>query len=587
MKRDSIAIKVSNLCHRFSESDFATIALSLLENILPCAGIAQSVAGEIAVKIQASLRNDVKNQYIEDEIKQSINRCIEKTIEALSQNCELRKDYIKDMAQGWSIIRLGNNMGLTIMDEQNKEIPYTNFYTIVLDENERERLKSIFMDTLDLYLFANSNLNAHIANKRINSIEKKLNQINQRFNYRLSSNQTLKAYELLDRMSKHKEEDGMINFISTVFERVIYQKVQQKNQYNIDTLEYLISLQEAYNSIYLSYNNDKRGFRLSEEELFLVIDLQRSTHLYTEKDLHIELYIAFICADIFFFQGDYDSAVEYYEIVRNKIEQLSFNPLFGRICQDALLYIDNSIGWSYHHLGRDQKSLKYYDDIEKQINQGNYSNNIRSFLSRYLRNGGVCLEALGRIEDAILKYERAIDILPEYTFEFKVYITYSSSIMKNWDIVYEKTTMKWLNNVVNNNHLDTIYPISLEMITRIKTYLSIASSMNSRFSDIYVQLIKVLVYEFMFDQKINKEKQFVVINENINIARGLSNGRPEYRYVVRDFYFMLYLMDYSGDRAKWLADAKVANNGLIQELANQGKKAGDTAMFAQMFDNVN
>ena len=78
--------------------------------------------------------------------------------------------------------------------------------------------------------------------------------------------------------------------------------------------------------------------------------------------------------------------------------------------------------------------------------------------------------------------------------------------------------MKWLNNVVNNNHLDTIYPISLEMITRIKTYLSIASSMNSRFSDIYVQLIKVLVYEFMFDQKINKEKQFVVINENINIA---------------------------------------------------------------------
>lgn len=91
----------------------------------------------------------------------------------------------------------------------------------------------------------------------------------------------------------------------------------------------------------------------------------------------------------------------------------------------------------------------------------------------------------------------------------------------------------------------------------------------------------------MFDQKINKEKQFVVINENINIARGLSNGRPEYRYVMRDFYFMLYLMDYSGDRAKWLADAKVANNGLIQELANQGKKAGDTAMFAQMFDNVN
>lgn len=587
MKRDSVAIRVSNLCHRFSESDFATIALALLENILPCAGIAQAVAGEIAAKIQSSFKNDVWYQCIEDEIKQAITRCIEKTIEALPQNCDLREDYIMDMAHGWSILRLGNDMDLTIIDEQNKEVPYTHFYSTVLDLNEREHLKSSFMDILDLHLFANSKLNAYIANKRIDRLEKLLNQINQRFNSRLSADQASKAYSFLDRMRVHREEDGMIKFLSLVFEREIHEKDQRKGQYSIDTLEYLLSLQEAYNSVYSSYNNDKRGFRLSEEELFLVVNLQRRAELYAEKDRYIELYVAFICADIFYFQGDYDSAIENYEIVRNKIQQLSINPLFGGICQDALLYIDNSIGWSFHYLGKDQNSLRYYDEIEEQINQGHYSINIRSFLSRYLRNGGVCLEALGRIEDAISKYEMAIDILPEHTLEFKAYIAYSSSIMKKWDTAYEKVTMDWLNNVANNKHLDTKYPISIEMIARIKGYLNIAQTMNSRFSDIYVQLIKVLVYEFMFDPKIDKERQYAVINGNINIARRISNGLLGYRFVTRDFYFMLYLMNYLGDKAKWLADAKTANNELIRELANQERDSGDTAMFAQMFDNVN
>lgn len=155
--------------------------------------------------------------------------------------------------------------------------------------------------------------------------------------------------------------------------------------------------------------------------------------------------------------------------------------------------------------------------------------------------------------------------------------------MKKWHTVYEKATMDWLNNVVNNTHLDTKYPISIEMIARIKSYLNIAQMMNSRFSDIYVQLIKVLIYEFMFDAKINKERQFAVINENINIARRISNGLLGYPFITRDFYFMQFLMNYSGYKEKWLTAAKCANDELSQELANQGRNAGDTTIFEQIF----
>ena len=245
-----------------------------------------------------------------------------------------------------------------------------------------------------------------------------------------------------------------------------------------------------------------------------------------------------------------------------------------------------TIGWSFHKLGQDKKSLLYYKKIGNAIAEGNYSEEIRSFLSRYLRNSGVCYEKLGKSEEAVRQYKKAIEILPEHTLEFKAYITYCSCIMKDWDRVYQKVTLMWYDNVRQATITNGIEPISGRIIRQIKSYLDMAKTMNSRFSDIYVQIVKILVYELMYDPNIDKERQCYIIEENILTAQDLSDGLLGYRFVIRDYYYALYLMNYQSQKNNWINRARIENNRLYESLLNAKRGPGDTQYFEELFNNL-
>ena len=595
MDRNTIAVKVSYLCKEFSDNDFATISLSLLGMIKPFAGIAQSVSRIISRKILDGLDGSVLHSYVNERIKGIIEKCIQKSIQMLPKRSIIREEYIKEIAHEWTKYTITENGDFEILKNNNQIISNMTAYNTLLDDREKKRLKECFHGLLELYLFANEDLNAYIANRRVGNVETMLNDLMNNTNkvYRrlysqLSSLHRIQANNLIQKIGLHRNEDGMIRYLSMMFEKMTDGTKKIMEQCSTDTLSYLSAFQDAYNEAFALFNQGRREIALVGDELSRIIDLQKTAQLYNENEdnLYIKLYVDFMCADIFYFQDDYDSAIVKYSLVEGYLVKLNNNSSLSQIIQDALLYIYNSIGWSFHKLGQDKKSLLYYKKIGNAIAEGNYSEEIRSFLSRYLRNSGVCYEKLGKSEEAVRQYKKAIEILPEHTLEFKAYITYCSCIMKDWDRVYQKVTLMWYDNVRQATITNGIEPISGRIIRQIKSYLDMAKTMNSRFSDIYVQIVKILVYELMYDPNIDKERQCYIIEENILTAQDLSDGLLGYRFVIRDYYYALYLMNYQSQKNNWINRARIENNRLYESLLNAKRGPGDTQYFEELFNNL-
>ena len=236
------------------------------------------------------------------------------------------------------------------------------------------------------------------------------------------------------------------------------------------------------------------------------------------------------------------------------------------------LYLTNSLAWAYELDGNKTLAIDLYRKFfEKPVLYVS-----TQFEARCRRNYGVCLEQVGKYEEAVEQYKKAIEKMTEGSPEFKVYITYCSSMMKIWDKKTDKISFEWAEktrNLFRNNNKF----LSLNNIKIMQTYLRIAEMKKSMFSDIYIQEAKLYIYLLLLADDENMKKQYEhMIEELLLFAETIAPGKIGTKFVRRDYYFAMSLLD---------SDAKQRGNLEILAIAENEKleKRGDAKDFSDLF----
>ena len=114
-------------------------------------------------------------------------------------------------------------------------------------------------------------------------------------------------------------------------------------------------------------------------------------------------------------------------------------------------------------------------------------------------------------------------------------------------------------------------------MSKIYSYLFVAEKMKGNFADIYVQRAKALTYEMLYDTGDDKSTLFMRIKEQLFYAEQFSEEHQIGRlFVLRDFYYALYLLKYDDQESEWLRSCKKTNDRLT------GK--GDANDFEKILD---
>ena len=347
------------------------------------------------------------------------------------------------------------------------------------------------------------------------------------------------SMEFLDKLFKLYEEDGMIRCMYKLFKKQI-----ADNTISISELTVLSMIQDEYQKLYDQYYSLKsvaetEGLNRILSDTF-VKKIEKSSHT---QPIVIS-YIAFIRAEKMYFDRSYEDAIHEYIEAYEKIKKGSKGKLTNN-AKERCAYLQNSIAWCYYlrNIGDDKQTaiktyhtlFEEYKDIDKYF-----------FAWRYRRNYGVCLESLGYYLDAIEQYEKVLNI-PEVVNEYKIYLTYCSAIMKNWDKETKKLSGDWI------KHTRNMYKAGKSLLTdetfqKIKLSLDLAEEKKRRkdfenmLPDYYNQSTKLLTYKLIVSSNTSEKTDYIAeIQKNLKILESISSPRAiGHHYIGRDFYYAMY-----------------------------------------------
>ena len=424
-----------------------------------------------------------------------------------------------------------------------------SMHAIFTDE-ENANLASDFQKAFSNRLFFHPELNAFLLSAKTDELSQKTDKSFQM----IGSLVDFVGNEFLQKLSVLQYRDGIIFCFSRLFRQFLTEHPQPA-----DAIKFLAHIQDLHNDNHFQYSKSTRGYKTTSSELQEALISQNAIEIRNQGQPLLRVYLSFIHAECSYYAEDYQSAIDEYTDVQ-RIFSREIKAPSGDV-DNAVVYLMNAIALSRFQLSKKVKedvsrnellkeTLNGYQEMSSRLNtSGNYS-----FIWRYWRNYGACLESIGRYQEAIIQYEKALGNMPEGTGEYKLYITYCSSIMKKWDRDYKKISEDWFANIRSIQCHDRL-SLNYENIEIMKAYLSVALHITKGFSDIHVQRAKVMIYEMLLSNDTGTEAIQNAIRQELLIAKIISYGQKGYLYVERDFYYALYLMEPLGEKVSGVVEA--------------------------------
>ena len=561
MKKVEKGFEVFN---KLSNSTLLSITLSLLPKLYPEAEIYSEMVG-CAIGIVAAagrkyiwIMNQNLEKKINTEMKNQFDLCLHDTMKLLKQRA--KKNKVSSFnKENESILRtVISGIKELKSDEIDEYLAKVNKAIERIDVGVLAELNEDFHSAFCSCLFSYPSLNSFLLRSETNIHNQKMDIfLGNEFVYKLS----LLSYR-----------EGIMNCYYRIFSSYIFHKSM-----NSDQAKYLSKVQEEYNTV---FNIDESQIRMKKIYAKSLTDLligKEGSDVRDSCDSLISFYLHFINAEKSYYEGDYSIAIDEYEYLldksrENELTKLSI-PGTDKFIDEVRIYLTNSLAWSYHLDVQNEKAI----DIYRYFFKNNKIFPSLQFKSRCLRNYGVCLEQEKRYAQAVEKYQESIKNLPEGAKEFKVFITYCSSLMKLWDVKTKKLSLQWMKNVNKLFESDSSI-ISSELIKKMQIYLHIAEMKNNMFSDVYVQRIKLYTYLILLSSKEEIKTYISKVNELLIFVETIAPMQLGTTYVKRDFYYALYLKEESdGQRYEWEKRCIQLNDEL--------KGKGDSPQFKKIFYN--
>lgn len=555
----------------------------------------QPVSQILSNAIENGINNDL-NIAFDNAYNDELKHCIKETVDLIAKKAPAKLRYLEPicdyLADKCQTEHLNSNLIISEIEKAISDKEYS------LTENEIENIKDVFLESFQTCLFFHPNLNSYLLRLRVNKLEEEVNDLRHQQSSIISQIKAIEnhlddsqskivpleyiaADTFIHHLRRFEEKDGMMKCLSLIFMDYF-----NSNTVDIDIIRYLSKIQDAYNYDFEKYNSIPIGRSVSDsiqpDALSLIFDLEQRERIYALNNNIIEFYLSFIAADYWYFNDIHSNAVEMYWNVNKKLDGLS--EITAETMNMVKLYIGNSIGWTIQNskgtAGKISDAVSVYMKIFPDENV--FTSVKNSFVSTYRRNYGVCLDNLGRYEEALVQYEISIRLLPPYSVQYKPYTVYSSAIMKEWDQRYEKISMKWRDNVKASVPQQK-WDISHDLINHIKMYLAVAEKHKADFPDIYIKKAKVITYEILLlngeciDEEYSKQidRKYQEAIRNIDVAQCLyCDINNSIYFTKRDLFFALYLTNKESTGTEWLDMAMKENEKL--------NGVGDSIEFKEM-----
>lgn len=522
-----------------------------------------------------------EGKRFETEFEKEIEGCISDTIERMRIECpEIKEYYLSGHKR--EIERL-----ILIYKSREDQKAADLFYSItedvpMMDSTETQRINEEFREAFQKSLFFYPRLNSYLIRIALEELQTKIESTNEKldgmFDLLNERTEEIVSYikdELIHKYRVWEHKDGMMHSFAKLFREYYLNRKP-----NIRAIKYLSTIQDDYNYNYAKYNSTPMGRNIESAQA--PFDLIERDTIYKENELLFECYLHFIEADYWYFNKRYYRAIEAYQLVRDDLKALNSNDnrYDKEAIRDAELYVVNSIAWSCHEADRHEHTAFLFKGVEafKSVFQSeeDYADNL--FISIYRRNYGVCLESANNYCDALGQYIIAINLLPDYTDQYKLFTTFCSSLMKEWDRRYKKISDHWVNNIREKKLNPDKWDISCENIEKVKNYLSTAEKIKGNFPDIYIQRTKVLTYELLYSDMIDIERQYAAVDQQLFFAEQFGRRQEGRIFVKRDFCYALFLIDFRGQKGKWIDECEKFNDMLNHK--------GDADDFAVLIESI-
>lgn len=521
-------------------------------------------AGEFIVPITQILCSLFEKFTIPRDIKaklqygKDINQCVREAIQLASRKNSCIKEQMKKDSKIWKVIEKNkNNETEEAIQNMAKEL------NEILSVEQKNEMFIEFFTAFNECLYLYPALATCFVSLRLEDLKGTFGFVD-----------TFVGNEFLNKLSLLNNQDGMIRVFYNLFIKYL-----MKNKIPVDMTNCLARIIDSYNNVYIQYNSNSSwnpemagslARILINEDIIKVLEKIRSYPL-------VDAFMDFVAADCQYFQGNFLGAIEKYKKLQTKFSDLEQEDE-SSIClaNDIQNYLNNSIGWSYHKNGDNGEAIKALENLFNSCNKNS------SFVWRYYRNYGVCLEKDGKYEDAIKQYENVIMNLPEGEKEYKIYITYCSAMMKLWDKKCEKVNIdkKWHQKakfLMGNND----QYLCKSNIDKMDAYLNVAERKNSMFPGILIQRAKLITYEIFLSDNIEEQNELISkAHQLFRIARVMEHSYIGRLFVERDFYYAMWLLAVENNSKKageWLEKCKETNKILA------GK--GDAPDFEKIFNN--
>ena len=509
-------------------------------------------------------------EKIYEDLKNELCSCMEDVMSFLTDDNKRKgKVRLESIDEETAKEVLGRLKDLNDNPTQDAVLNLSNKIEQMIGAETSQMMKSDFYFSLQLAIFRYPTLNALLNDAKLREDAARINKLECTMKPLIS----FVKNEFLGKIGKLANKDGMMGCLQKCF------YVETRPTANV--WRFLSKVQDEYNNEYANYNSDEDDF----SQLFELPALLTSPEkMETDKcniDL-IDLYYKFIHADYMYFNALYSEAISEYEeiikMLRNCFD--SSSPINVDNRARMITYLRNSIAWS-QHLNRDNDAaIATY----KELFSAKDDITDIPFIWRFQRNFGVCLDNSKDYGAALEQFDAAMNLLPQQTSEYKIYVTYCTTLMKHWDIICGKSTRDWKKNVltVMQSQNEFLCNRSIELI---KAYLAIAEEKKSTFSDIRVQRVKLCTYEMLLSNAGVDSDMLRKLNHELLILDKREPNRPGTMFVKRDAYYAQYLCsDDNSIKLDCLNKAKTLNDLLLAMYKNNSEVLNFVPLFSELID---
>lgn len=536
-------------------SPFLCVVLHVANQIPELKGIRKflSLVSNQIVKLADIYIDETLGKKIvaDTKLKMQLGECVGDALQLLRETGNIQS-FDKFRAVGEALVcqsgltDLGSLSEETLSQMCNREIVDVYQY---ITPKEQDYLVNCFVDAFYFSLRKYAELNWIISANTMKELKKDMRYLEE-----------IDRIGFIEQLGCFGERDGMFRQLYQMFrERFVIERPKPQ------LLAFLTRIQVAYNAAYDVYNHAHA--RVVNTSLIIsdIVGFHRE-----DTSALVQMYLDFVCADCYYFAREYDNAISSYQNVKQFFEEHYHRTM--RCYYEIKTYLLNSIAWSYEELAtmhRDDQSLEdayikkalaAYEEMIVDCTPEKMKD--CPFIAKYKRNYGSLLEKKEEFDSAIEQYRQAIEYLDENSVEYKLYITFSSCIMKKWDAHCKRSSLEWADNVRCAERGEDQYRPHLRLVDRMISYLTHALRKNGDYSDAYYQRAKARMYEMLIkgwkDDALLRE-----IDRDLIMAERLAGKREGYLHVKRDLLYALYLLTCAeAEKETYLNECEITNKRL-------------------------